>query len=281
MRAFVKFTAFLIAFLCAILWAKPSVFVPAVELDGVHQDYADELVCWTKGNIEAKKYMWVVERESECDFVLQIKMLRKGDNILVAFSLKNSDDKDEVWSYKHMAYTPDDLKPIADVAAMKFGRWNGFRLGVGLGAVGVASPEFAAAPSIDLSAHYLYNNLLFSLDGNLGIDEGLGDDDFTYAGAFFSLAYVLDGRNFFPYAGLGAGFSYMEYDSDKYSFAENESGEGLTLFLKAGVFFKPVDYKTIFAVEVRYLFNFYEVQKLSDESWMFPHGWNVSAQVWW
>ena len=52
-----KFTAFLIAFLCAILWAKPSVFVSAVELDGVHQDYADELVRWTKGNIEAKKYM--------------------------------------------------------------------------------------------------------------------------------------------------------------------------------------------------------------------------------
>jgi hypothetical protein len=37
----------------------------------------------------------------------------------------------------------------------------------------------------------------------------------------------------------------------------------------------------MFSIEVRYLFNFYEVQKISDESWMFPHGWNVSAQVWW
>ena len=96
MRAFVKFTAFLIAFLCAILWAKPSVFIPAVELDGVHQDYADKLVRWTKGYIEYKKDVSVAESEYESHFILQIKMLRKDNGIVVIYTLKNSDDKKEV-----------------------------------------------------------------------------------------------------------------------------------------------------------------------------------------
>ena len=38
-------------FLCAMLWAKPSVFIPVVQLEGVHQDYADKVVRLTKGFI--------------------------------------------------------------------------------------------------------------------------------------------------------------------------------------------------------------------------------------
>lgn len=38
-------------FLCAMLWAKPSVFIPVVQLEGVHQDYADKVVSLTKGFI--------------------------------------------------------------------------------------------------------------------------------------------------------------------------------------------------------------------------------------
>ena len=268
-------------FLCTMLWAKPNVFIPAVELDGVHQDYADKLVQVTKYHMESKKNMRVVESESESDCILQIKMLCDSNDVLVVYSLQNSDDKDETWSYKHMVYSPEDFAPVADVATTKIGRWNGFRFGLGLGTLGLALPEFAAAPLINLSAHYLYNNVLFSLDGNWGIDEGLGDDDFTYIGAFLSVAYVLDGRRFFPYVGAGAGFSFMEYDSNRYSFAENESGEGLTVFFKAGVFFKPVGYKTVFAIDVRYLNNFYEIQNLFDESWSMARGWSISAQVWW
>ncbi|MBR6123523.1 hypothetical protein IKQ19_08030 [Candidatus Saccharibacteria bacterium] len=276
-----KLSAFFIAVLCAILWAKPSVFIPAVELDGVHQDYADKLVRWTKGYIESKKDVRVVEYEIESDFILQIKMLRKDEGIVVVYTLMNSNDKKEVWTYKHMAYTPDDLIPIVDVTTMKFGQWNGVRVGLGLGTLGLTVPEFAAAPSVDFMLHFLYSNFLASLDFNWGIDEKLGDDDFWYLGISVSPAYVFDGRFAFPFVGAGAGWSFMEYESDKYSFANNGSGEGLTLFLKAGVLFKPVDYKTIFAIDIRYLYNFYEIQKISTKGWMPVQGWSVSAQVWW
>ena len=270
---------FLLLLLCATLWAKPSVFISAVELDGVHQDYADKLVRWTKGYIENKKDVRVAESEKESDFILQIKMLRKDNGIVVVYTLMDSDDKEEVWTYKHMAYTPDDLIPIVNVTTMKFGQWNGFRFGVGVGALGIASPEFAAAPAVDFMIHFLYSNFLLSFDFNWGIDEELGDDDFTYLGLSLSTSYVFDGRTVFPFVGPGVGFSYMEYDTDKYRFGS--SGEGLTVFLKTGVLFKPINYKTIFAIDVRYLFNFYEMENVSRGSYEPVQGWNVSAQVWW
>ena len=169
--------------------------------------------------------------------------------------------------------------PIVNVTTMKFGQWNGFRFGVGVGALGIASPEFAAAPAVDFMIHFLYSNFLLSFDFNWGIDEELGDDDFTYLGLSLSTSYVFDGRTVFPFVGPGVGFSYMEYDTDKYRFGS--SGEGLTVFLKTGVLFKPINYKTIFAIDVRYLFNFYEMEKVSRGSYEPVQGWNVSAQVWW
>jgi len=265
--------------LCAALWAKPSVFIPAVELDGVHQDYADKLVRWTKGYIENKKDVSVAESEYESHFILQIKMQRKDNGIVVIYTLKNSDDKKEVWTYKHMAYTPNDLIPIVDVVTMKFGQWNGFRFGVGLGSLGIAVPEMAANPAVDIMVHFLYSNFLLSLDYNWGINEELGDDDFLYMGFFLSTSYVFYGRTVFPFIGPGVGFSFMEYDTDKYQF--EGSGEGLTLFLKTGILFKPIDYKTIFAIDARYLFNFYEIEKVSSGRLIPVHGWSVSAQVWW
>ena len=270
---------FILLFLCATLCAKPNVFIPAVELDGVHQDHADRLVRWTKGYIENKKDMHVVESIYESNFILQIKMLRKDNGIVVVYSLKNSDDLKEVWTYKHMAYTPNDLIPIVDVVTMKFGQWNGFRWGFGLGTLGLAIPEFAAAPSIDFMINFLYSNFLLSLDWNWGIDEKLGDDDFSVFGMFLSTAYVFDGRTVFPFVGPGVGFSYIAYETDKYKFTN--SSEGLTCFLKTGVLLKPIDYKTIFAIELRYLFNFFEIEKISSKSSMPVHGWSVSAQVWW
>ena len=270
---------FILLFLCATLWAKPNVFIPAVELVGVHQDYADKLVRWTKGYIENNKDVKVVESEAQSNFILKIKMYRKDNGIVVEYSLKNTSNKEEVWTYKHMAYTPSDLIPIVDVVTMKFGQWNGFRFGVGLGTLGIAVPEMAANPSVDVGVRFLYSNFLLSLDCLLGFNEGLGNDDFSYFGLFLSPSYVFDGRTVFPFVGPGAGFSYMEYDTDKYRF--EGSGEGLTLFLKTGILFKPIDYKTIFAIDVRYLYNFYEIQRISSERRMFVHGWSVSAQVWW
>ena len=275
----VKRIIFVLLLWCTALWAKPNVYIPAVELDGVHQDYADKLVRWTKGYIEYKNDVHVVESESESDFILQIKMLRMDNGIVVVYTLMDSDDKDEVWTYKHMAYTPDDLVPIVDVTTMRFGQWNGFRFGLGLGAFGLAVPEFAADPSVDVMVHYLYNSFLFSLDLLWGIDEELADDNFNYFGMMFSIAYVFDGRRFFPYVGPGVGWTVMSYETDEYKF--EGGGEGPSLFLKTGVLFKPVNYKTIFALDIRYLYNFYEIDNISEDSWNSTHGWSVSAQVWW
>jgi|GEM_PF-3114391 len=265
--------------LCASLCARPNVYIPAVELNGVHQDYADRIVRWTKDYLESKKDVLVVENEKESDFILQITMLRKDNGVLIAYSLKNSDDKAEVLNYKHMAYSPDDLAPVADVATMKFGQWNGVRLGVGLGTIGLFTPEFAVAPAVDFVVNFLCGNFLFSLDANWGIDEGLGDDDFSYFGAFLSAAYVFGGRTVFPYVGPGAGLIYLDYDSEKYGI--DEAPEGYAFLLKVGVFLKPVDYKTIFALDVRYLFNICNLEKVPEEGYSNAHGWSVSAQVWW
>ena len=93
-----KFCAALIVLLCAMLWAKPNVCIPAVELDGVHQDYADKLVRLTKESLIDKNEVQVVEGESESDFVLQIKMLSWENGIVIVYSLMDSDDKDVIWT---------------------------------------------------------------------------------------------------------------------------------------------------------------------------------------
>ena len=275
-----KFCAALIVLLCAMLWAKPNVCIPAVELDGVHQDYADKLVRLTKESLTDKNEVRIVECGTESDFVLQIKMQSWENGIVVVYSLLDSDDKDVIWTYKHMAYTPEDLAPIADlvVNTKKFEREGSFKLGVGLGAIGFAAPEFAAAPSVDLVANYLRKNFLLSLDVNWGFDEGLGDD-FSYLGAFLSAAYVFDGRTISPFVGPGAGLIYLDYDSEKYKI--DEAPEGFAFFLKTGVLFKPVDYKTVFALDVRYLYNFCNLEKKSDDGYNNAHGWSASVQVWW
>lgn len=276
---FAKRIFVLLAF-ATLLWAKPNVCIPAVELDGVHQDYADKLVRLTKESLIDKNEVQVVEGESESDFVLQIKMLSWENGIVIVYSLMDSDDKDVIWTCKHMAYTPEDLAPVANlvVNTKKFDQEDRFKLGVGLGAIGFAAPEFAAAPSVDLVANYLRKNLLLSLDINWGFDEGLGDD-FSYLGAFLSAAYVFDGRTFSPFVGPGAGLIYLDYDSEKYKI--DEAPEGFAFFLKTGILFKPVNYKTVFALDVRYLYNFCNLEKKSDGSYNNAHGWSASVQVWW
>lgn len=263
----------ILLFLCAMLWAKPSVFIPVVQLEGVHQDYADKVVRLTKGFIEQKNNVRVVEEGSDCDFVLQIKMQSNADGIVVVYVLTDSKKKEEVWTYKHMAYTPDDLAPIADLIAKKFPSLSKFMFGAGVSAIGLMNPEAVVTPSLDLMFHFLYETYLFSLDLNLPVSS-VGVDEFNYLGGFISAAYVFEGKVVSPFVGAGVGTAKMKFDTDLYRFAG--FGGNIALMLKAGVHFKPC-----LAVYVRYLYQVHGIQKISNDRWMNAHGWSASAQVWW
>lgn len=269
---------FILLVLCAALWARPKVFVDtAVELDGVHKDYAEKVVRQTESVLRTNGDVSVAESAYASDFLLQIKMLRQDDGILVVYSLLNSSDKATVWTYKHMAYTPDDLNPIVDVVSLKFGQWNGLRWGLGLGATGLLSPEVDISPTVDLSANYLYKDFLISWDFAWAFDVGLDSRDFGSIGTFLTGAHVLGGHSLFPYVGPGIGFSMVYYNSDKYEISDG----GLAFLLRMGAFYKPAAARVIYALDVRYLYNYIDFENARDGKLCRAHGWNVSAQVWW
>ena len=100
----------LVLLLASSLWAKKQYFVLPVQLQGVHQDYAERIISLVKEYASIDGYAVVSDRK-DCDYLLQIKLLRDETGVAVIFEKRKKNDK-VVWSYGHIAYLPNDFIPI-------------------------------------------------------------------------------------------------------------------------------------------------------------------------
>ncbi len=99
------------------LWAKKEYFILPVQLQGVHEDYAERIISLVKEYATIDGYA-IVSDQKDCDYLLQIKLLRDEIGVAVIFEKKKKNDK-IVWSYGHIAYVPNDFIPIVSYVSEK------------------------------------------------------------------------------------------------------------------------------------------------------------------
>lgn len=274
---------FILFVLCTALWARPNVYIDAVEVTGVHEDYAHKIVQWTKDAMAAEGKVSFVNGVSQSEYVLRISLVKEEygyGGVIVTFKLLDSGDGTILWSYSAMAYTPKDFAFAISEFNRKFGKWNGFKLGVGIGAIGVPIEGFHAAPALDLNAHYMFDNQFVTLDLNAALWLPL----LNY-GAFLSYAYVFNTGAMFPYVGGGAGASLTEYDPDGSTMINTD----VSLLVKTGLILKPRGYSTFYAFELRLTYNLLKSlyvedsggHDVTDEHSPSAFGLMTTFQVWW
>lgn len=103
----------LILLLCAAaLWAKPKVYLPPVDLQGVHPDYAERLVGLVRQYIAVDKHVRLVDDARQSDKKLQLRLIRNQHGVVVAFEMRKSKDDSLIWVYRHIAYDANYFIPI-------------------------------------------------------------------------------------------------------------------------------------------------------------------------
>jgi len=99
------------------LWAKKEYFILPVQLQGVHEDYAERIISLVKEYATIDGYA-IVSDQKDCDYLLQIKLLRDETGVAVIFEKKKKNDE-IAWSYGHIAYEPNDFIPIVSYVSKK------------------------------------------------------------------------------------------------------------------------------------------------------------------
>lgn len=99
------------------LWAKTEYFILPVQLHGVHGDYAKRIVALIKEYATIDGYA-IVKSEENCDYLLQIKLIREEVGVAVVIEKRKKNEK-VVWSYGHIAYEPKDFIPIISYVSRK------------------------------------------------------------------------------------------------------------------------------------------------------------------
>ena len=99
------------------LWAKKEYFILPVQLQGVHSDYAKRIVALVKEYAAIDGYA-VVTKMEDCDYLLQIKLIREEVGVAVVIE-KRKKDKKVIWSYGHIVYEPIDFIPIVSYVSRK------------------------------------------------------------------------------------------------------------------------------------------------------------------
>lgn len=103
----------LVLLFCAgALWAKPKVYLPPVDLQGVHPDYAERLVGLVRQYVAVDKHVLLVDNAQQSDRKLQLRLIRNQHGVIVAFEMRKSKDDSLIWSYSHIAYDANYFIPI-------------------------------------------------------------------------------------------------------------------------------------------------------------------------
>ena len=92
--------------------AKPKVYLPPVDLQGVHPDYAERLVGLVRQYVAVDKHVLLVDNAQQSDRKLQLRLIRNQHGVIVAFEMRKSKDDSLIWSYSHIAYDANYFIPI-------------------------------------------------------------------------------------------------------------------------------------------------------------------------
>ena len=99
--------------ICAVAaCAKPRVYLPPVDLQGVHPDYAERLVGLVRQYVAVDKHVLLVDNAQQSDRKLQLRLIRNQHGVIVAFEMRKSKDDSLIWSYSHIAYDANYFIPI-------------------------------------------------------------------------------------------------------------------------------------------------------------------------
>lgn len=99
--------------ICAVAaCAKPKVYLPPVDLQGVHPDYAERLVALVRQYVAVDKHVLLVDNVQQSDKKLQLRLIRNEHGVIVAFEMRKSKDDSLIWAYRHIAYDANYFIPI-------------------------------------------------------------------------------------------------------------------------------------------------------------------------
>ena len=272
--------------LAAPLWAKTSYYILPVQLDGVHEDYAEKIVSLTKEYV-AIEGDEVVSNKSDCDYLLQIKLIRKEKGVAVIYE-KQSPEGEMLWSYGRIAYSPEGFALVVSYAIQEMDKWeNEFVWGFGFGAMGLFAPirfvDYNYEPFVQFNVESV--KLAASLNiAYLGSKpKGVHG---SMLGASFSVAYMFGRRFVVPY--LGAGMNYALFSTEikkevekqygvkvKESFSESVHTPGY--FLEMGLAMKLGNGYHVM-LESRYFRAFDKLKNIHDGTKSIVHGFSVGVK---
>ena len=268
------------------LWAKTSYCILPVQLDGVHEDYAEKIVSLMKEYV-AIEGDEVVSNKSDCDYLLQIKLIRKEKGVAVIYE-KQSPEGEMLWSYGRIAYSPEGFAPVVSYAIQEMDKWeNEFVWGFGFGAMGLFAPirfvDYNYEPFVQFNVESV--KLAASLNiAYLGSKpKGVHG---SMLGASFSVAYMFGRRFVVPY--LGAGMNYALFSTEikkevekqygvkvKESFSESVHTPGY--FLEMGLAMKLGNGYHVM-LESRYFRALDKLKNILDGTKSIVHGFSVGVK---
>lgn len=275
---FVSFTSF--------LWAKTSYYILPVQLDGVHEDYTEKIIYLTREFV-ALEGDEVVSNKSDCDYLLQIKLIRKEKGVAVIYEKQNPDGE-VVWSYGRIAYSPEGFAPVVSYAIQEMDKWeNEFVWGFGFGAMGLFAPIRFVDYNYEPFAQFNIESVKLAASLNIAYlgskPKGVHG---SMLGASFSVAYMFGHRFVVPY--LGAGMNYALFSTEiekevekmqgvkvKESFSESVHTPGY--FLEMGLSMKLSNGYHVM-LESRYFRAFDKLKNILDGTKSIVHGFSVGVK---
>jgi hypothetical protein len=283
---FIRAFMLMLVSLTSFLWAKTSYYILPVQLDGVHEDYAEKIVSLTKEYVAIEDDE-VVSNKSDCDYLLQIKLIRKEKGVAVIYE-KQSPEGEMLWSYGRIAYSPEGFAPVVSYAIQEMDKWeNEFVWGFGFGAMGLFAPirfvDYNYEPFVQFNVESV--KLAASLNiAYLGSKpKGVHG---SMLGASFSVAYMFGRRFVVPY--LGAGMNYALFSTEikkevekqygvkvKESFSESVHTPGY--FLEMGLAMKLGNGYHVM-LESRYFRAFDKLKNIHDGTKSIVHGFSVGVK---
>ena len=275
---FVSFTSF--------LWAKTSYYILPVQLDGVHEDYAEKIVSLTKEYV-AIEGDEVVSNKSDCDYLLQIKLIRKEKGVAVIYE-KQSSEGEVLWSYGRIAYSPEGFAPVVSYVAREMDKLSTeWVWGFGFGAIGMIGPVNFVDYNYEPFAQFLVGPVKMATSLNIAFlgshPKGMHG---SVLGVSLSVAYMFGHRFVVPYlgAGINGGLVSTEVKTEfenryglKEEKTESESVWTPGYFVELGLSIKLKNEVQIM-LESRYFREFDNMKNILDGSKGVVHGFSVGVK---
>ena len=112
MNSLVRYGFMAILLCSAMLCGCAKVYMPPVQVEGVHPDYGERLRVLTKQYVIIDDNVTLVEDEQQSNRKLQLQLVRDTAGVVVVFEMRNTKDNSLIWVYRHIAYDPNEFIPL-------------------------------------------------------------------------------------------------------------------------------------------------------------------------